>query len=101
MYKKMYTPSMQRSYSVATTRKNLAEIIDEVVAGEDVEIVRRGKQVAILVSPARYARMSGRRPGFGDLYATFMRKRDPRSLGADDDFTADLRDRSLGRPVKL
>jgi len=101
MYKKMYTTSMQRSYSIATTRTKLAEIIDEVVSGEDVEIVRRGKQVAILVSPTRYARMSGKRPGFGDLYTAFMRKRDPRSFGADDDFTADLRDSSLGRPVKL
>lgn len=92
---------MKRSYSVAATRAKLAEIIDEVVSGEDVEIVRRGKRVAILVSPVRYARMSGERPGFGELYATFMRKHDPHAFGVDEDFAADLRDRSMGRPVKL
>lgn len=92
---------MKRSYSVATTRAKLAEIIDEVVSGEDVEIVRRGKPVAILVSPARYARMSDERPGFGELYAAFMRKHDAHAFGVDEDFANGLRDRSIGRPVKL
>jgi prevent-host-death family protein len=101
MYKKTYTLGMKRSYSVASTRAKLAEIIDEVASGEDVEIVRRGKRVAILVSPARYALVFGERPGFGDLYAAFMRKHDPHAFGVDDDFAAELRDRSHGRPVKL
>lgn len=92
---------MKRSYSVAATRAKLAEIIDEVAAGDDIEIVRRGKQVAVLVSASRYARMSGERPGFGDLYAAFVRKHDPKTFGVDKDFAAGLRDRSLGRPVKL
>ena len=92
---------MKRAYSVATTRAKLAEIIDRIASGEDVAIVLRGKQVAVLVSPARYARALGERPGFGDLYAAFVRKRDPQAFGVDDDFAADLRDRSVGRPVKL
>ncbi len=92
---------MKRTYSVAATRAQLAEIIDKVVSGEDVEIMRRGKRVAILVSPARYARLSGDRPGFGELYAAFMQKHDPRTFGVDEDFAANLRDRSMGRPVKL
>jgi prevent-host-death family protein len=101
MYKDMYTSGMQRSYSVAATRARLAEIIDEVAAGEDVKIVRRGKQVAVLVSPARYARIFGERPRFGELYAAFVRKRKPHTFGVDEDFASDLRDRSMGRPLKL
>lgn len=91
---------MNRSYSVASARAKLAEIIDEVASGDDVEIVRRGKKVAVMVSPTRYARMSGARPQFGDAYAAFMRKHGG-AFGVDEDFAEDLRDRSLGRPVKL
>jgi prevent-host-death family protein len=92
---------MQRSYSVASARAKLAEIIDEVEAGEDVELVRRGKKVAILVSPARYARMSGERTAFGDAYDAFMKGRDPKTFGFEPGAIESTRDRSPGRPVKL
>lgn len=92
---------MQRSYSVAAARAKLAEIIDEVEAGEDVGLVRRGKKVAILVSPARYARMSGERTAFGDAYDVFMKSRDPETFGFEPEALESTRDRSPGRPVKL
>lgn len=92
---------MLRSYSIASARSKLAEIIDNVDAGDDVEIVRRGKKVAVLVSPARYARMSGDKPAFADAYDAFMKNHAPKSFGVGPDFAARLRDRSPGRPVKL
>jgi len=97
----VYNSFMKRTYSVALARARLAEIIDEVESEEDVEIVRRGKKVAVMVSPARYARMSGARPLFGDAYAAFMRKHGSRDFGVDEDFAEGLRDRSLGRAVKM
>jgi prevent-host-death family protein len=97
----MYNPAMRRSYSVASARAKLAEIVDEVASGEDVEIMRRGKKVAVLVSPARYARMSGKRLGFGGAYAAFMRKPEAKDFGVEVDFAQGLRDRGLARPVKL
>jgi prevent-host-death family protein len=93
--------SMQRSYSIADARSKLAEIIDEVEGGEDIEIIRRGKKVAVLVSPARYARMAGEKTAFGDAYDAFMKGRDPKSFGLDADEFERSRDRTPGRTVKL
>jgi prevent-host-death family protein len=101
MYKHMYIIDMRRSYSIASARSRLAEIIDEVEAGEEVEIMRRGKRVAVLVSPARYARMSGHGTAFGDAYDAFMRNHDPETFGVEPDFLEGTRDRSTGRPVEL
>lgn len=92
---------MQRSYSIADARSKLAEIIDEVEGGEDVEIVRRGKKVAVLVSPARYARMAGERTAFADAYDAFMRGRDPKTFGLEPDEISASRNRAPGRPVRL
>ncbi len=92
---------MQRSYSVAAARAKLAEIIDEVEAGEDVEIVRRGKKVAMLVSPARYARMAGEKTAFGDAYDAFMKGRSEKSFGFEPNELEGSRERSPGRAVKL
>lgn len=97
----MYNRNMQRSYSIAEARSKLAEIIDDVEGGEDVEITRRGKKVALLVSPARYARMAGEQTAFGDAYDAFMKGRDPKSFGLEPAEIEKLRDRSPGRTVKL
>jgi prevent-host-death family protein len=92
---------MHRSYSIAAARSKFAEIIDEVEAGEDIEIVRRGKKVAVLVSPARYARMAGEKTAFGDAYDAFMRGRDPKTFGLDPEEMDESRDRSPGRAANL
>jgi prevent-host-death family protein len=97
----MYTTNMHRSYSIAAARSKLAEIIAEVEGGEDVEILRRGKKVAMLVSPARYARMAGERTAFGNAYDAFMAGRDPKTFGLDQDEIEAARDRAPGRTVKL
>jgi len=92
---------MQRSYSIADARAKLAELIDAALGGEDIEIVRRGKKVAVLVSPARYARMAGEKTAFGDAYDAFMKGRDPKSFGLDAEELERSRDRAPGRAVKL
>lgn len=97
----MYKKNMQRSYSIADARSKLAEIIDEVEGGEDIEIIRRGKKVAVLVSPARYARMVGEKTAFGDAYDAFMKGRNSKSFGLDLEEFEKSRDRAPGRTVKL
>jgi len=92
---------MQRSYSIADARSKLAEIIDDVAGGEDIEIVRRGKKVAVLVSPARYARMAGEKTAFGDAYDAFMKGRDLKTFGLTPDEIEEIRDRSPGRAIEL
>ena len=96
----MYSMRMPRSYSIADARSKLAEIIDDVESGEDVEIMRRGKKVAVLVSSARYARMAGEKTAFGDAYDAFMKGRDSTSFGFDPEELENSRDRTSGRAVK-
>lgn len=72
-----------------------------LVGGEDIEIVRRGKKVAVLVSAARYARMVGEKTAFGDAYDAFMKGRDPKIFGMEPKDIESSRDRSPGRTVNL
>lgn len=96
----MWTVST-KSYSIASARAKLAEILDDVEAGEDVELMRRGKKVAVLISPARYARLAGRRNAFGDAFDAFEKVHSLTEYGIDKSFTKGLRDKTVGREVKL
>ncbi len=89
------------TYSIATARAKLSEIVDGVEAGNEVELVRRGKKVAVLVSPSRYARLVGKAASFGEAYDAFTRSHDLEELGLDRSFSKGLRDQSTGRAVKF
>lgn len=91
----------KKTYSIASARAKLAEIIDDVEAGEEVELLRRGKKVAVVVSPAKYARLAGHSNAFGMAYDAFVATHDLHGHGLGKDFTVGLRDKSAGRAVKL
>ena len=42
---------MVKKYSIAEARTHLPTIIDEAEAGLEIELTRRGKPVAVIVSP--------------------------------------------------
>jgi prevent-host-death family protein len=50
---------MSKSYTVADARAKLAQIVDDVENGKEIELTRRGKKVAVVMSAARYARLRG------------------------------------------
>ena len=97
----MYVLSMTKSYSVARARAKLAAIVDEVESGEDIELTRRGKKVAVVMSAARYARLRGDRVAFMTAYETFRADHDLSVTGIEHDWAGELRDRDVGRGVKL
>ena len=97
----MYTSVVSKSYTVATARAKLADIVDEVAAGSDVELTRRGKKVAVMVSATRYARLCGDRVAFMTAYETFRAEHDLAELGVDPRWASELRQRDVGRLVKL
>lgn len=101
MYNMMYTERMSKSYSVASARAKLADIVDEVASGADVELTRRGKKVAVVVSAARYARLCGERVAFMSAYQAFRRLHDLDTVGLEASWAGDLRSREVGRAVKL
>jgi prevent-host-death family protein len=101
MYICMYNPLVAKSYSVADARAKLSEIVDDVEAGKEVELTRRGKKVAVVLSAARFARLTGDRVAFATAYENFRREHDLEQDGVDPDWATELRDAAPGRRVKL
>ena len=72
---------MNRSYSVAEARAALPEVINEAKRGAVVEITRRGKPEAVVISLGEYQRLTASpRPSFGKLYRAWREGVDPESL---------------------
>jgi prevent-host-death family protein len=90
---------MSKQYSIAHARANLPTIVDEVEAGSEVELTRRGRPVAIVISRQRYARLQAARPRFGDRYRAFLERFQLEDIGADD--LEGLRQPGVGRAVDL
>lgn len=101
MYIMMYISLLSRRYSIADARTNLPTIIDQIEAGARVELTRRGKPVAVIVSLREFERLRGDRPRFGDAYRRFLDTHALAEIGLDEDFAATTRDRSSGRKVSL
>jgi prevent-host-death family protein len=97
----MYTQATPKSYTVAGARAKLAAIVDEVESGKDVELTRRGKKVAVVMSAARYARLRDDRVALMTAYEMFRADHDLKALGLEPSWAHELRDRSPGPGVKL
>jgi prevent-host-death family protein len=92
---------MRRKYSIAEARARLPAIIDQAEAGQEIEVTRRGKPVAAVVSVRELARLRGSGASFGAAYRSFLDKHALDEVGVDEDFAASLRDKGAGRSVSL
>jgi len=101
MYISMYIDGMTRKYSVAEARSSLPAIIDQAESGLDVELTRRGKPVAIVISVREFERLRGERPRFGAGYRHFLETHSLKEVGVDDDYFASGRQTGSGREVSL
>jgi prevent-host-death family protein len=97
----MYTMGMSKSYSVADARAHLPEILDAVEAGKDVQLTRRGRPVALVLSPQRYEMLRSEHTNFGDAYRAFLSRHPPEEIGLEPGFLDSLRAREPGRRVRL
>lgn len=88
---------MTSQYSIAEARANLAKILDEVERGRGVELTRRGKPVAMLVSVEEYHRLANGKSSFAEAYEGHR----ARFRGLEPSDLADLRDADRGREVSL
>ena len=90
---------MSRSVSIAEAKDQLPRLVHEAEAGTPVEITRRGRAVAVLLSAEVYERLTIRPgslwQGIRELRATYAA-----DLSGDDPF-AGVRDASPGRDVEL
>jgi prevent-host-death family protein len=66
--------AMMQEVSVAEAKSRLTSLLHEVEAGAPVQITRRGKAVAVLLSEAEYAALKAREPTRG-LWETISRWR--------------------------
>jgi len=92
---------MSRRYSIAEARSSLPTIVDQAEAGQDIELTRRGKPVAVVVSLREFARLRGERPRFGDAYRRFLKAHVLRDVGVDEGYFETTRDRGVGRKIAL
>jgi prevent-host-death family protein len=79
---------------------NLPKIVDEAEAGAEVELTRRGKPVAVIISH-QLDRLRSQRPRFSDVYKAFLRKHSLEEISLEDDFFQAARERGTGRKVSL
>jgi prevent-host-death family protein len=97
----MYSNNVTKRYSIAEARASLPTLIDEVQAGNEVELTRRGKPVAVVVSRDAYDRLQSAHVRFRDAYAAFRARFDLADLAGEPDAFANVRDDSRGRAVDL
>ncbi len=92
---------MANSYSIAEARDKLARLVHEAEKGVSVEITRRGKAVAVLVSLGEYKKLRGENIGFWEAFENFRDKADLANIGIEPEVFEDLRDPTKGREVRF
>jgi prevent-host-death family protein len=91
---------MPKKSSIAEAKDRLTQLIRDVERGTPVEITRRGKPVAVLVSIEQYQRLAQGRPNFWEELQGFRQSHSMSDADVDAVF-ADVRDRTSGRDVDL
>lgn len=92
---------MQKQFSIAEAKNRLPTIVHYVEKGPYVELTRRGKPVAILLSIQEYERLSRKYTGFWNAISEFRRKTENEGIEISDRDFNGLRDLSSGREVEL
>ncbi|MFC1706321.1 type II toxin-antitoxin system Phd/YefM family antitoxin [Planctomycetota bacterium] len=92
---------MSKRYSIAEARDNFTKLVHAAERGRPVEVTRRGKPVAVLLSSVDYARLTASKSGFLQACEAFRRQAASEDLAALHEALANVRDRSVGREVAL
>jgi len=92
---------MPKQYSIAEARNRFTAIVRDVERESAVELTRRGKPVAVLLSIQEYKRLSSNKDGFWKAFTAFRNQVNLQELGIEPDIFTGLRDQSPGREVSL
>jgi antitoxin Phd len=93
----MLEVTMTKQYSIAEARDHFPGIVREVEHNGPVELTRRGKPVAVLLSFEQYERLKSGRMSLGEAIDRWRRETDFEALGITGDEFEGLRDPSPGR----
>lgn len=89
---------MIKTYSIAEARDHFTELVRAVEEENTIQLTRRGKLVAILLSPDEYDRLQDKQIGFWDAYTEFRHQLDQQAVDLDpDEVFANVRDQTAGR----
>jgi prevent-host-death family protein len=92
---------MSKQYSIAEARRNLPTVVDQAEAGTEVELTRRGKAVAVMISVDEYARLKTKRLTFGEAFQAFRAAFPDGSRDIGPEYFKTLRDQGEGRGVDV
>jgi prevent-host-death family protein len=92
---------MTDQYSIAEARHNLAALVRRLEKQTRIEITRRGKPVAVLLSLQEYQRLSSARTGFWEAYSAFRKEVDLSDLNIAPDVFTGIRSPEPGRSIDL
>jgi prevent-host-death family protein len=101
MYMLMYSGEMSKQYSIVDARRNLPSLVDEAEAGSEVQLTRRGRAVAVVVSVEEYERLKANRVGFSEAYEEFRKRFPADGEGLGPRYFRSLRERGVGRKVAI
>lgn len=88
------------TFSIAEARNRFTAIIRGLKHYPLVEVTRRGKPVAVLLSIEEYNRLAGQRSRFWDAYQAFRAQTPFEALDTEPEIFA-VRDPSPGREISL
>lgn len=92
---------MSKQYSIADARRNLPTLVDEAESGSEVQLTRRGRAVAVVVSIQEYERLKAHQTTFAEAYEVFREKYPEGRAGISPGYFRSIRDRGRGREVDL
>ena len=92
---------MSEQYSIAEARQDLAALVRKLEKQPSIEITRRGKTVAVLLSLQEYKRLKANREGFFTAYTKFRKELDLKQLDIDPAIFTETRSKETCRSVDL
>lgn len=99
----MYICDMPKAkrYSIAEARSSFPTLVKEAEAGLEVELTRRGRPVAVLVSLEKWERLGANRQRFAEAYRDFLGKYSLDEVGLEEGSLQSLREKGAGRETSL
>ncbi|WP_416671068.1 type II toxin-antitoxin system Phd/YefM family antitoxin [Egbenema bharatensis] len=91
-------PDSISQYSIAHARDHLPQLVHQAEQGIPVELTRRGKRVAVILSAEEYDRLMPSKPNFWEGLVKFREQLLSDNIDIDpDEIFQDVRDKSPGR----
>ena len=90
---------MSNQYSIAQARDRLASLVHDVENGVSVELTRRGKRVAVLISIDEYNRLVAGNSSLWQALEKFRQQANLEEVGIEPEIFEGIRDSAPGREV--